>query len=131
MTTLAADRWLYTTITGDSVLQAIIGNRVYADVAPQGTAYPVVIITFVSSRHIGNISQDRVYDDELWQITAWDDDPSYATLEQIADRIRAILHKASGSGVIAAVYEGMRRINQIESGRIYKGIVLEVRIFVQ
>jgi hypothetical protein len=106
---------------------------VFVDAAPSNTQYPFAIITAVSSVPVSNWNADRIMDSELWQVTIWDDDASYSTtLETIADRIRAVVHKAtSGTGVIGAVYEGSVRRSEEEGDRVYKAIILEFRLYTQ
>lgn len=131
MTALNADKWLYTKLTTDATLITALGGRVYADTAPQGVGYPFAVITAISSLPIANVSADRVMDTELWQVALWTNAPSYNGLEAIADRIRTVLHKASGTGVIGAVYEGMRRMEEREGDVVYKVLILEFRIYTQ
>lgn len=132
MTALNGDKWIYTKLTTDIQLASSLGGRVFADAAPAGTQYPFAVITAVSSVPVSNWSADRVMDTELWQVAIWDDDASYLALETIADRIRVVIHKASGTGVIGAVYEGMiRRSEEEEGDRVFKAIVMEFRLYTQ
>jgi len=131
MTVLNADRWLYDKLTTDSQLSAALGGRVYVDVAPQGEQYPLAILTLVTAQQIGNLFADRVMDAETWQVAVWTDKPSYMAIEPIADRIREILHKASGTGVLAAIYQEQRRIAEQDGDKEYKAIILEFKIFTQ
>jgi hypothetical protein len=129
MTILNADRWLYTQLTTDSQLATALGGRVYVDVAPLDTQYPMAVITLVGAVQVGNLSADRVMDSELWQVAVWTDQSNYTSIESVADRIRAVLHKASGTGVIGAIYEGSNRTNEQEGERFYKALILEFRLF--
>jgi hypothetical protein len=131
MTILNADRWLHTQLTTDSQLATALSGRIYIDIAPQDTQYPLAIMTFVTARQVGNMSADRVMDDELWQIAIWTDKPSYIELESIADRIRSVIHKASGTGVVGAIYEGERRLMEQDGDTVYKALILEFRLFTQ
>ncbi|MEZ0396835.1 MAG: DUF3168 domain-containing protein [Anaerolineales bacterium] len=128
MTTLNADRWLYTQLTTDANLAAALGGRVFVDVAPLGTEYPLAVMTFVAAQQVGNWSSDRIMDNELWQIAVWTDEPNYTIIEPVADRIREVLHKASGSGVIGCSFERQLRMSDPEG---YKAIILEFRLFTQ
>jgi hypothetical protein len=131
MTILNADRWLYEQLTTDSQLSAALGGRVYVDVAPQGAQYPLTILTLVSAHQVGNLFSDRVMDVEIWQVAIWTDAPSYIVIEPIADRVRAILHKSRGTGVLVAVYQGQQRMMEQDGDKEYKAIILEFKIFVQ
>lgn len=126
-----ADRWLYTTLTGNGVIQAALGNRVYLDAAPANTEYPFCVMQQVTSYPVGNAADERIMDDELWDVTVWGEGPSYLALEPVADKIREVLHRASGTGVIAAVYEGARRVTETDGGRAFKAVQMEFRLFVQ
>lgn len=132
MTILNADKWLFATLTGDATLAAAIGARVYVDVAPQSnTQYPYIVMQMVSSVQVAEIGVERVMDDEVWQVALVSNAPSYVSLETIADRIKTVLHKASGTGVIGCVFEQLLRFSEDEAGHVYKTIVLEFRIFTQ
>jgi len=128
MTLLNADRWLYTQLTTDSQLAVSLGGRVIVDNAPLNTQYPLAIMTFVSSQQVGNWSADRVMDNELWQIAVWTNQDNYTSIESIADRIRAVLHKASGTGVIGCAFERQLRMSDPEG---YRAIILEFRLYTQ
>lgn len=128
MTILNADRWLYTQLTTDAQLATALGGRVFVDDAPLGTQYPLVIMTHVASQQVGNWSADRIMDNELWQIAVWTNQNNYTSIESIADRIRTVLHKASGTGVIGCVFERPQRMSDPEG---YKALVLEFRLYTQ
>lgn len=128
MTILNADRWLYTQLTTDAQLVASLGGRVFVDTAPLNTQYPLAVMTFIASQQVGNWSADRVMDNELWQIAVWTNQNNYTSIEDIADRIRAVLHKASGTGVIWCAFERQLRMSDPEG---YKAVILEFRLFTQ
>lgn len=131
MTILNADRWLVGTLKNDATITAAVGTRVYQDKAPEETAYPLILVNFVSTQPVQNISADKVMDSELWRIRIIDDDPSYNGLETIADRVRSILHKAAGTGVIGCVFAGAYRLPEISEKTNYRSIILEFELFTQ
>jgi hypothetical protein len=61
---------LYSTLSGDSTLDTLLGNnKIFDTVAPQGTAYPYVIIGTEQTREAGTKSTDgNIYnlDIEVW-----------------------------------------------------------------
>lgn len=128
MTILNADRWLYTQLTTDPQLSTSLGGRVFVDMAPLGTQYPLAIMTFVAAQQVGNWSADRIMDNEVWQIAVWMNQDNYTSIESIADRIRAVLHKASGTGIVGCAFERQLRMNDPEG---YKAIILEFRLYTQ
>ena len=128
MTILNADRWLYTQLTTDAQLATALGGRVFVDTAPLNTQYPLAIMTFVTAQQVGNWSADRIMDNEFWQITVWTNQDSYTSIEPVADRIREVLHKASGTGVVGCAFERQSRMSDPEG---YKAIILEFRLYTQ
>ena len=131
MTILNADYWLYTKLSNDSQLATALGGRIYIDVAPQNTQYPLAIIKMVNSNQVGNLSRDRIMDDELWQIAIWIDQPNYTSIDAIAERVKTVLHKASGTGVIGAVYESTWPVAMQEGDIAYRAIILQFRVYTQ
>ncbi len=131
MTILNADRWILSTLKNDATLAAVLGERIFTDVAPLESAYPLAILSFVSMVPVENASADRVMDDEIWRIKVVGNEPTYKNLEVIADKIRQILHKASGIGVIGCVCTGSLRFSEVENGQTYKTILLEFELFTQ
>lgn len=131
MTLLNADRWILSTLKNDATLIAALGTRIYTDVAPMDTTYPLAILSFVSMVPVENASADRVMDDEIWRIKVIGNEPSYKNLETLADKVRELLHKTSGTGVIGCVCTGSLRLSEVESGQTYKTILLEFELFTQ
>lgn len=46
---------LYSTLTGDAGVSALIGTRVYPNLAPEGAAHPLVAYSVISGSHIDTI----------------------------------------------------------------------------
>lgn len=132
MTILNADKWLTSTLKGDTAFAAVMGTRIYAEIAPRGTTYPLTTIQMVGpAEQIGNAYDDRIMDEEIWQIDLAAQANSYSGLEVAADRARALLHKTTGTGVIACVYAGNLRFAEEVAGVDYRHIILEFRILTQ
>jgi hypothetical protein len=48
------EQWMYATLAADPTIAGVVGSRIYADEAPQGTDFPLVIFA-----HIGNVDVVR------------------------------------------------------------------------
>lgn len=131
MTLLNADRWLVSTLKADGVISVAIGSRVYQDQAPEDTAYPLILVNFVSGEPVQNIGADPVMDSELWRVRIVDRDPSYTGVETIADQVRNVLHKAAGVGVIGCVFVGAYRYPEVYEKTQFRSIILEFQLFTQ
>lgn len=130
MTALNADKWLHQTLSGDTTLMGLISG-VYAEHAPADASYPFAVISLVDGGMVANAYADRIMDNETWQVALINQSASYAGLEGAVDRVRALLHKQKGTGVLACVYSGSRRITEMVSGKVYRQIVLEFQVFTQ
>lgn len=131
MSLTAADTWLYTTLRDSSTIHNGVADRIYVDEAPDGAAYPLIIISPVSSLQVSQMSTIRVMDNELWQVAIWGEGASYGTIGGIADNVRNLLHAASAASILGATYESSTRLSEESGGKFYKAIVLEFRIYVK
>lgn len=131
MSVLNADRWLYSTLSNDTALQALIGQRVYIDTAPEDAEYPFVSIQFVYGSPVSNMSVDLIFFDEVWMVKAVGNGNDYTAIEAITSRITTILHKASGMGVIGCAEEEIIRFPEIYQGEVYKHLGHYYRVYTQ
>lgn len=131
MNVLNADTWITSVLKNDAVLKAAVNDRIFQDHAPEGTDYPLINFEFVSAVPVENAGADRIMDDELWRIKIYTNEPTYKNIGAIADRIRFILHKASGTGVIGAFFTGELRFSEVRNGITYKSLILEFELFTQ
>lgn len=48
------EQWIYQTLAADPTITGVVGNRIYAEIAPQGATFPLVLFA-----HIGNVDVVR------------------------------------------------------------------------
>lgn len=121
----AIDRWLNTVLAADTQLAAVVGTRIYADLAPDGAALPMVVYQMQSSRDLMALGSHRVWANTLYLVRGVAQTIAYGgSLITIADRIDAALHAASGSTVEGVVYECVRegefRLTETANGIQYR-----------
>lgn len=127
-----AASWIYTTLTTDATLSALIGTRVYRDQAPEAVTYPFIAFSQIDAIPVKNAFSDILMDGERWQITAVDNGKTYTTVNSIAARLRNLLHKTSGSNVLSSVLEAeFTRSETDDAGNMYKSIILDFRVHTQ
>lgn len=102
-----ADAWLYGVLHGDATLLALVSD-VYADVAPEGAAFPLVVSSLVDAGDVLTINGIRILTEAVYQVKVVGQGPSYVSLEAAANRIDALLHKASGSVSGGVIYSCVR-----------------------
>jgi hypothetical protein len=83
MSVISADQWIVSMLTVNAELQALIGNRVFIDEAPQNTVFPYVVFQFVYGSPVTNNSVDKIMMDEVWLIKAVGEGRNYSTLAPI------------------------------------------------
>lgn len=86
------------TLLAASAVTAIVGQRVYQQVAQQDTTQPYVIWAVVTSAPGNNLSQTPEYDDQRIQIDCWSPSQSQARLlgQAVRDAIETQTHIVYG-----------------------------------
>lgn len=128
---MSADSWIYSTLVADSTLQTYVGSRIYQDLAPEGTAYPLIVFNLVDVIPDENAYADNIMDIERWDIRVIVKENSYANAKTIASQIRTLLHKASATGIVASRFIQALRLTEHDSSGIYKTISQEFEIYTQ
>ena len=127
-----ASEYLYTKLTTDSGITAIVGQRIFKYVAPEGTAFPFIVIQEVTGTPVSNYTADIIGDRENWIIKVYDKGNSDIQADTIDRMIRTLLHKSSGAGVVYCT-AGMRRPQSDTDANKnpIKGIIRNYEIFTQ
>jgi hypothetical protein len=135
---LTADKWLYAKLTGDGTLIGLVGSRVYMEIAKEGEAFPLIVMQQLpSSGPLMGVGTAVIWFDELWLVKGINKSRSYSTLGTIIDRVRAVLHAASGtvSGygtVVGCVEESSPvRYSELLEGVQYQHLGLRFRVWTQ
>lgn len=87
------DEWMYDLFSGNLAITNIVGNRVYGDVAPQGTDFPLVLFAFLGGADKVITFQSR-FTNAIYLIRAVGRGSSYDAIETLADRIDTLLSQA-------------------------------------
>jgi len=96
--TVLIETWLYETLTGDTTLSGLVNSRVYAYVVPREAALPAVVYNRQAGHDVLGVDATRILANEVYQVKVIGSGglPAMAALQTIADRIDALLHRASG-----------------------------------
>ena len=105
---LTIERWLATTLAGDTVLAGYLtdsaGVRVFLDYVPEGRGYPSVMFTCVTDGEIVYAQPDfekmAKFKYRVWAVV---DSADKVSLEAIRDRVQHLLQSRSGSNVSGSV----------------------------
>lgn len=95
---VTANLWLYTKLSGDAQLTAIVSTRIYADVVPDQAVYPLVLFQFrPPGKDLMTLGTTRVFSELSYSVRGVIAAKSYSGLTAVADRIESLLHGASGT----------------------------------
>ncbi len=97
---MAAYQWIYSKLSADSQLAALVGTRIYQRQADQGVSYPYVVILKLSGTDSNTISGDRVMANLLFLVKGVTEGNNAGNaLESINARIDALLQKSRNQSV--------------------------------
>lgn len=120
----------------DAGVSAIVGTRVYPQVAPQGAASPYLVYSQVSGAREWDLDCVAGLGNPVFQVTAWAD--TYAAAQALADAVRAAVSAASAAGDLGGeTIQGATIENEIDQfeepaggrGRGIYGKLIEVEIW--
>lgn len=134
--TLTVSKWLFSRLTSDSTLAALIGARVFFGIAPAGAAAPYVVMELRSGGNdLLTLGAYRIWSDELWRVKSISKGASGLALESIVDRIDALLHNASATTADGSIWASVRETSDQtvieDSGVFYSIISYDYRIKVR
>ena len=91
---------IYTILTEDAGVSAVVGNKVYPQIAAQGAAFPFVVYVLQDNSPSDTKSGVSTLDEVRYDIVAAAE--TYATLSSLTERIRLALDRYKGtvSGVV-------------------------------
>lgn len=130
-----ADQWLYSKLTTDATLASLLSGRVYSYMAPLGAAFPVIIYAYQGGTDVSEVGGYRIFNSGLYQVKAVGKGESMAALAAIANRLDAVLHRASGTAtggaILACVRERPVSYSEYTTGMRYNHLGGIYRILVQ
>lgn len=136
--TLGIDQWIWETLSNDTALAAIVGARVYSDVAPATATFPFVTFSEQSSTDVRTASgQNRIMIDSLYVIRGIVTDTSFNVQSQaIAERIDALFHasqggNANGTVVFTSHREQSFRLAEQQAGKSFRHLGGIYRVYAQ
>lgn len=129
--TLGIDQWITSVLSSDATITAAVGTRIYAELAPQGTAFPYIVFRSISSIDVVTTSAARIMVTEQRLVEAITEGESYAPLRTIVDRIDALLHRKpdpgstiagswTGTTILSSDRQRVSRLAENEDGRHYR-----------
>jgi hypothetical protein len=104
-----AERWIFQQLSQDEVILGLVGDRVYAGLAPEGSSYPLVVYQFYTGQDTTAPGFRRVLSQVRYLVRCADRVGSIAALDQIAARCDALLHGQTYQWESGALQLGAQR----------------------
>ena len=129
------DGWLYSVMSGDATLHALVADRIYADVAPENATFPYVIFNQQSAVDLDTPGFHHVWVNALYQIVAVTQGSSKSALQPIAERIHTLIQAmravTSTTEIVACYRESPFSLSETTDGVRYVRLGGIYRIFAQ
>lgn len=87
------DEWLYDLFSANATITSTVGGRIYGDVAPQGSTFPLVLFAFLGGADKVITFSSR-FTNAIYLIRAVGRGSSYDSIELLADRLDVLLGNA-------------------------------------
>ena len=87
-----AEAWIFERLSTDGPLSDLLGSRIYAGIAPEGTPYPLLTYQGISGVDTTAPGMRRVLTEMTYDIHMATREGSIAALDPIAARVDALLH---------------------------------------
>ena len=115
---VTVETWLYTRLANNAVG---VSDRVYADVAPRGSTFPLVIYQLQTPKDVMTLSGVRIMTRGTWIVKAVMPTQSFGDLSEIAELIDSRLHRQrytiAGEGIVlACVREAPFKMTEVTDG---------------
>lgn len=103
---LTAIRWVIATLKADTAVSGLVGARVYANLAPAGATYPLIVVTKVTGTpvKVPSTGSTTIMFDEPVQVVAVEKGFDNTVPAGVMNAVRAALDCASG--VVTQVIPG-------------------------
>jgi len=117
---------IYTELSGDAGLTALVGSRIYAGIARQNTSYPYVVIGERTTDQRFK-TKDAVIQSHKLRIYAYSRTDSPLEIENIKAAIFDVLEKqaltVAGGRFVDSIQDGLDDVAIMEDGRTYRAIL--------
>lgn len=129
-----ADTWLYATLSGDSALAVLVGDRISGTLSGEPLATPYVTFLCQSTLDVNGVGGARISTDNLYAVKAVAQASSWDDVVPIANRISALLHRpnqvvTTAAGSLTSVRQNLIQYPEVDEGVQYRhlGAVFRIR----
>lgn len=119
----AVDKWLYTMLSTDAALTAIVSTRVYDTLAVESATFPYVVFRYQGGSDVRTNGAGRIMVSSVYQVKVIGKGVPFSSLTAAASRIDALLNAkygANSDGQVWAVREQPIKYLELDNGVQYR-----------
>jgi uncharacterized protein DUF3168 len=88
----AAEKWIFSTLSGNAAVTALVAQRVFAGMAPQTAARPFIVYVHNRGSYRATVGgQSRIFGRPVYAVKAVTEGGSFALADQIVDALDTAL----------------------------------------
>lgn len=132
------EAWVFSTLANDPTMQGLVGNpaRVYSAIAPEGSAFPYVVMTYLAGADVIATGGGRVMSRPIYVVKGVDNASSFANLKAIATQIETLIGNQTGTTpdtrILSCVREQPFELIEVDqAGVVYRNLGGRYRIEAQ
>lgn len=129
------EEWIAGRLNGDATMVSLLatsragyeGQRVWNLMAAEGAPWPYVVFGDQSSNDVRPaVGAGRILNESYYRVLVWGETPSPNTLKPAVKQVDLLLHgvwnAAVGDGlVLACIRTSVLRVNELRSGKLWRG----------
>ncbi|MCW5933968.1 MAG: DUF3168 domain-containing protein [Fimbriimonadia bacterium] len=117
----AIEQSLYTALTSEAGITAVVGTRVYAYLAPQGAVMPYIVYAPVSGGIESNCTHEQQTVEPLYTVRAVSEGGSMLAVHALAELIHSAIGTTAESVVTGVQLLGCYRESTVEYVEVFEG----------
>lgn len=101
--------WIVTTLAADSTIAAFVDDRIFRDLAPEGTEYPLILFSYQGAVDSQGVGTARIQTRALYQIALIEKGFLTDDGDAVEQRIDALIGRATAETLNGYAFEGRRQ----------------------
>ena len=116
--TVSLEAWLFSFLCGSPELAALIGTRIYENIAPQNATYPAVVYTIITGGGDYTMSDATNQRTNLVQVSAWATSGTSrrAVADAVESRLSGLRGEHNGKAIQSVFLENETDVFELSPG---------------
>ena len=127
---MSLETGLYTALTGDAGVSALVGTRIYPEIMPQGVTYPAISYQRISTTRTNMLSGVDDFTQVRVQVDCWDD--SYSGVKALSAAVKSAIDGVTALGTEAVHHcfmDSERDLSQFDGDREDRRVSMDFMVY--